>query len=770
MAGKNVTIGNVNISMSANAAALIRQVDKADKFFAKKIKRMIKTTTNFTKAMVKTTATLGKMTTLAGGLGSAAFTALAIKTFEAQREMQRMADVAGVSIRKFSAMSHITKSLGLETEYLADGMKDLNVRIVDAARGGGTMVDFFALMGEKAKDWVDLDPAEQLDKFIEVTGKLSANDSKFWADEVNDSMYRLSVTLKRSGKTMKEFQEDAKSLGAGTSAGLIGSVNGMYESFTRLKLILSEIVGTSFAVFSEALTVTFDKATKSLKDYIGTMDGSTIGEKIFNFSKDMVMNILEAVNTVIAVFDKAVKYLDIYNQQGLAGLALWKHELRKIEKEQSAIIKLMDNAALFTDDRTADGKLTERAEQARNYISFAQSALADLEVSYSKMAGTFTDENSNISNSINEMMTNISKLKYNPTDTGSGGGPKTNSTDPAKAMAALKYMKEMNLESKLATDSVLQQIALNKENLKVLIAQYDILIASKGGGADILADKQAAQDAIKTLDEDKAKRDAELLQDKFDKEKENADKITAIYQRSLEQRIAFDEKYGLQYQTMSDQQVLLEQGKLLALRDQEIISETEHLAALAQLTSDKTNAEVQMELTKLSDMATGLQAFMGKSKTLAKAAFAFEQGKALQTAVMDQGSAVAKVWASDMHWSQKIGQSVLAAANVGMAIQKIKSAGAGQFHDGGEIPYDGTYYMEGGEMVIPKDRVGEYIDAAGGSGGSGGTVIHANINMGANLVDEKILAAALSKQQSVIATLVRKEEKNRPSRNRSRNN
>ena len=175
MAGKNVTIGNVNISMSANAAALIRQVTKAENTFGKKVLKMAKSAKKFTKSMVGMAAKMGKLAGIIGGTGVTAFTALAIQTYEAQREMQRMSDVAGVSLEKFTQMSHITKSLGLETEYLADGMKDLNVRIVDAAKGGGTMVDFFALMGENAADWIDLDPAEQLDKFISITNKLGKN-------------------------------------------------------------------------------------------------------------------------------------------------------------------------------------------------------------------------------------------------------------------------------------------------------------------------------------------------------------------------------------------------------------------------------------------------------------------------------------------------------------------------------------------------------------------------------------------------------------------
>jgi hypothetical protein len=80
--------------------------------------------------------------------------------------------------------------------------------------------------------------------------------------------------------------------------------------------------------------------------------------------------------------------------------------------------------------------------------------------------------------------------------------------------------------------------------------------------------------------------------------------------------------------------------------------------------------------------------------------------------------------------------------------------------------------MEGGEMVIPKDTVKDFVAntaAMGESQGSGGgTVIHSTIQMGPSLVDEKVFAAALQKQQTTLATLVNKEQKKRPTRNRSK--
>lgn len=766
MAGKNVTIGNVNISMSANAAALIRQVTKAENTFGKKVLKMAKSAKKFTKSMVGMAAKMGKLAGMIGGAGVTAFTALAVQTYQAQREMQRMSDVAGVSLEKFTQMSHITKSLGLETEYLADGMKDLNVRIVDAAKGGGTMVDFFALMGENAADWIDLDPAEQLDKFISITSKLGKNESKFWADEVNDSMYRLSVTLNRSGKTMKQFTDESKSLGAGTASMFIGNVNGMYESFNKLMTLVGEFKGTTFGLLAKSFGAAFDGMTGQLKEFLG--EGDNASENIFNMSKKIATYVLTMLSTIYkgihAFINKTLLLLGKFDSSFTDGL-FSTDTMQQVDVLDSKISNLRD----LISESSGEGFfkfLTKK--QTPETIANMEKGLATLVAKRDALLSNTGD--SAFVETLDALLKDLNEqtfaLAQAATVKPNSGGAESSGQDPAELIAALKYLEAIKKTSGVVEDSKLKEINLNKENLEVLVAHYNQLLATKGANKVISQGLEEAYEELYLLDVEEQVRLEELRQERLKKEQEEADKKVEIHQNMLQARLAFEQQYGSQYQAMTVTAEALEKARLQALRDQEVITKEEHLAALTQLTQDKANSEVQMELTKLSDIATGLQAFTGQSKTMAKAAFAFTQGKALQEVIVQQAQAVSAAWADPtLPWYSKAGAAVMAAANVGKQIMTIKQAG--QFHDGGEIPYDGTYYMEGGEMVIPRDRVGEYIDAAG-KGGSGETVINSTINMGANLVDEKVMAQALSKQQSVLATLIRREEKNRPARARTK--
>ena len=677
-----------------------------------------------------------------------------------------MSDVAGVSLEKFTQMSHITKSLGLETEYLADGMKDLNVRIVDAAKGGGTMVDFFALMGENAADWIDLDPAEQLDKFISITSKLGKNESKFWADEVNDSMYRLSVTLNRSGKTMKQFTDESKSLGAGTASMFIGNVNGMYESFNKLMTLVGEFKGTTFGLLAKSFGAAFDGMTKELKEFLG--EGDNASENIFNMSKKIATYVLNMLSTIYkgihSFINKTLLLLGKFDSSFTDGL-FSTDTMQQVDVLDSKISNLRD----LISESSGEGFfkfLTKK--QTPETIANMEKGLAALVAKRDALLSNTGD--SAFVETLDALLKDLNEqtfaLAQAATVKPNSGGAESSGQDPAELIAALNYLEAIKKTSGVVEDSKLKEINLNKENLEVLVAHYNQLLATKGANKVISQGLEDAYEELYLLDVEEQVRQEELRQERLRKEQEEADKKVEIHQNMLQARLAFEQQYGSQYQAMTVTAEAIEKARLQALRDQEVITKAEHLAALTQLTQDKANSEVQMELTKLSDIASGLQAFTGESKTMAKAAFAFTQGKALQEVIVQQAQAVSAAWADPaLPWYSKAGAAVLAAANVGKQIQTIKQAG--QFHDGGEIPYDGTYYMEGGEMVIPRDRVGEYIDAAG-QGGGGETVINSTINMGANLVDEKVMAQALSKQQSVLATLIRREEKNRPARNRTK--
>jgi len=71
----------------------------------------------------------------------------------------------------------------------------------------------------------------------------------------------------------------------------------------------------------------------------------------------------------------------------------------------------------------------------------------------------------------------------------------------------------------------------------------------------------------------------------------------------------------------------------------------------------------------------------------------------------------AAAWAATMYG---VGQ--------GYANKALAGLGGGQFHDGGVVPRDGTFTLQGGEVVIPNNPSGDIVEALGGAGGRSITI------------------------------------------------
>lgn len=58
----------------------------------------------------------------------------------------------------------------------------------------------------------------------------------------------------------------------------------------------------------------------------------------------------------------------------------------------------------------------------------------------------------------------------------------------------------------------------------------------------------------------------------------------------------------------------------------------------------------------------------------------------------------------------------------GYATQALAGLGAGQFHDGGVVPRDGSFTLQGGEVVIPNNPSQDIVNALGDFGGGGRSI------------------------------------------------
>ena len=113
----------------------------------------------------------------------------------------------------------------------------------------------------------------------------------------------------------------------------------------------------------------------------------------------------------------------------------------------------------------------------------------------------------------------------------------------------------------------------------------------------------------------------------------------------------------------------------------------------------------------------------------------------------------------------------------GVKLATIAATTIGQFHGGvDELPSsqnNKSFMLKAGERVVQPEankKLTKFLISAEAVGsGGGGMTINAPVTMGPSLVDPKVMAQALSKQQTVLAGIIRKEERKRPSRTSTRN-
>ncbi|WP_407504152.1 phage tail tape measure protein [Vibrio parahaemolyticus] len=792
---KNATIANINISMDADAAKLMQKVKEAEKGFTVTMNKMLKQVKRFNQNMGGMAASTASALTKVGGTATvttAAITGLAVAAYNNQREMQRMADIAGVSVSQMQALRHAATGINTDLDTLSDAMKDLSVRIQDAANGGGALVDFFTVTGESAKEWAKLDPASQMDRFQQALNRMDSSQARFWADEVNDSMYRVHVGLERTGKSLNDFTQDALNLGAGTSGGLTYMVNEMYNSFSRLRIIIGEIAGTSLALLAKAFTKVFDELTQHLQSTVSNT--GSVGEGIFNLSKQIVTSIVKAIDAAVTHVKRFVmevtKLLGKFDSSFLKGMAdepLYQLSLvdDKIDETQEKIDKLLNSS------KRGDGSVV--GERLEKELKRLQKIMQGLQTQKDELVATtsntlFSDVLETIENlEYSEIKVNIKPILSNTE--GLKGGSSAVAVDLPMMQEGLAVIKEINKVNGLNADSTLRTLELQMKQVEAVKAYYKTLLANADAtkAASLTKGIDEANKALESLQAAHNERSKQLATEAANEEEQHRKDEINRERSFLASKLALAQNYfassrdlaDLEYQqkAMDSAQFLAEERERLRLQyEAGQITKTEqyakdleakraHEERLEWLTQERVMNEIALEANKWALGLEGMQGFFGESKTLAKASLAVTKGVALAETMMNQYKAVSSAWADpSLPWYAKAGAAALAVGQVGSAIKGIQAIN-GQFHNGGEIPRDGTYYMEGGEMVIPKDKVTDFVNNAGRvEGEGGGVVVNSTINMGANLVDEKVMAAALQKQQSTIAALVQREQRKRPTR------
>jgi hypothetical protein len=178
--------------------------------------------------------------------------------------LARMAERVGVNIEKFQELSFAAKSIGVNSEVLADAMKDLNVKITDASLGAQAYEDALNAVGLKSADLVGLSMDKQFEAFADAIAGASREMGNFAADEINDSMYRMVPLMRDGAEGMRKLGEKARDIGAVLSSKEIQEITAVNRNFEILKAtteaLATKLVNALTPALQGIITVATDAA------------------------------------------------------------------------------------------------------------------------------------------------------------------------------------------------------------------------------------------------------------------------------------------------------------------------------------------------------------------------------------------------------------------------------------------------------------------------------------------------------------------------------
>lgn len=201
--------------------------------------------------------------------------------------LARMADRVGINVKQFQKLSFAAKSIGVDSEVMADAIKDLTVKITDASLGAQAYEDALNAVGLKSAELVKLSPEAQFRAFADAIAGASREMGDFAADEINDSMYRLIPLLRQGSEGFDKIGKKAEEAGAILSESDLNELKKSQKAVKELGLAWDGIKTQLALIVSGPLTdflngiLSINKAAKNIPKTLGsatpTAYGATIG-------------------------------------------------------------------------------------------------------------------------------------------------------------------------------------------------------------------------------------------------------------------------------------------------------------------------------------------------------------------------------------------------------------------------------------------------------------------------------------------------------------
>jgi hypothetical protein len=219
---KKSMIGNLAVNLTMETVAFERGAKRA-KGEAAQVGSQMEEMGRRTGVAIK-----GMLLAGAGMAGALIGVAVAARKYaEVGREIERSAQLANAGVEQFQKAAYAAKSVGIESDKLADIYKDVNDKIGEFIQtGGGEMKDFFEKIAPKvgitAAAFKNLSGPDALQLYYTSLEKAGLNQQEmtFYMEALADEASGLIPLLRNSGAEMKALGDKAAVLNSTDIEGL----------------------------------------------------------------------------------------------------------------------------------------------------------------------------------------------------------------------------------------------------------------------------------------------------------------------------------------------------------------------------------------------------------------------------------------------------------------------------------------------------------------------------------------------------------------------
>lgn len=487
---------------------------------------------SFKDDFVKGAKVIGVAGAAIGGVAIAGVTALAADIRETYTEVNELAKAGrnlGMSAAQWDSWSQAADLAGSSGEKLADVMKDLQVRITDAAKtGGGPLVDFFKQIGQSADEWAKMSPEKQLESYVNELNKMSESDALFWLDELNDSAAELKDTL-LSGQFF-EFAKQIESLGLSLSNVQFDQIREAQSDIAKLENVMSGMWRQVEAAAAPVVSL----ITEGITDWIVEAAEAQGGFKQLGITiVEYVLSAIEAVAKTTeelfnGIYTQGVKLHvidDADNGELVRRLDMQKGQLTAHYKELNEIRQrtlkneVIDGLPTGKEFFSGTEKDAERMRALNGQIEETTKQVNQLETQINKPF-TFADDLTTQLDTARAALKKVADEK--PAEVKPVVRKGVAVIDDGKAGAALKQAGQQfnTLMSQIVQSNATALEKIDQQESAALAKMFDAAAKSKASAADVAAARvsiaeQFARERQKIADQyapgDKAEREAQEI-------------------------------------------------------------------------------------------------------------------------------------------------------------------------------------------------------------------------------------------------------------------